>query len=600
MFLVLHLLHFEKNARLSAFGSDLPNESNGQRDTSEVSRSLFSYRDDPFAEVDRWSALSHKLRREWTATHQVVDPSLGIRDVLKVTKRLTQSDTKVHIDVQIVASDFLSAPHKNRIQSYASGMRPSHHGTALELNISFTAQSIGKRVFMILASQGFDELMKYLEQVASSSGSANVLFVILNSNERNETDHGVFVGNGKVASMLSHVKEANPDLANLMRTIEVTAEKIYHPLPLYFPISVVQDLRVELVAYTPGRDHKAQWLEDFAWDQFEANLRSLAVYGQRLRFSSLQVNADCPFCAQAFRGIENPPRNFLKKAASLLPKDTTSEGAQTGDVNTDASQWRGAGKTLRLYVVDTYMLRPVNALERLERAPLSLFPGMAIIAIRSSNRSSITSMQALLARGFLGSAFGVGNPDTYISKTFGINNGHAEEEASSVVFDVSSRNLIRSICERRVRELEDIARSILYFDVDPAKSLGVKEYSSFWERLNILLYKLMEAQKRAGSSSELHTALYLALSTQYDMKSLRGSFDIEEGSKTVEKFRDPTLRCHFSRLKRETLRASRMLESRHPSLRQTLIALASLTGSTLVWWLILEQSARLKAQHKSE
>lgn len=556
-------------------------------DVDELTRTLLSPHDDPFAEDDKWSALSDDTRLRWTSSNQQFDITAGASQIIKTTKQLRSSSMSIHIDVQVVAPNhFISVQLQNEINRLASVMTVHQNGTALTFSVSQAPQTMYNRISMHSSIASPDEFATLLEQSAPATGAVNVIYAILNLEDRPVNNYVApipFVGRSRTAWFMYNVEKGLPlNVPKFLVAVEKAAAHVFAPIPLYYPIPLIKEIRVEVIAYTPNHHHRALWLEDFAWDQFEATVRASALPGQMIRFFSSQVNSDCPQCARAFGDLSKLSRESLTKAAIALnndvpPNHNWSRGSEGTGLKKKLPQ-----DTFRLYVLDIAQLRRGEAPPRIGRWGTKYFPGMGIITIRSSDTDTRTNLRLQMLRAVVAGVYGIANPDLYIPNTDGQGSVLNHDHPSPVLQDICIRSLVRSVVEKRISELEEIIEGILYFDVDPAASLGEGENRNLMQRINVMTFKLRWAQQTLSNSNDGARALYAVKSALHDLKAVRIAFDITGDTSTFERFRDPTLRCHFSRLKREALKASQILETTYPAVMRMIYASTSFSLSFLL------------------
>ncbi|KAI0561169.1 hypothetical protein FGB62_91g11 [Gracilaria domingensis] len=560
-------------------------------DVNDLGRSLFSSHEDPLAYEDRWSALSDTQREAWTASNEVIRFSEGMRDVLRATAHLRESSIPIYINVQIVAPEhFISAEDEIRISHYAGAMTAGSNGTSLIFSVSLAPKHLFRRVAMHSPSDDPTNFMGLLQQTAATTGAAHVMYVIVNHGDdpiNHYESQTPFLGTGRTSWVLYTVeKKKKLNVADLLSSIERIAERVYAPKALYFPIPFIRELTVQVSAYTPGFEHRARWLDNFDWEGFEAVVRKVAVPGQHLRFSSSQVNNDCPECERAFLDADKPSREFVKRAALNLNDNIPLNHTWASGVSASTTRQRIPPDTFRMYVLDLHKTRKSEAVQRIENKPLSFFPGMGILTFRSTEKDSVAALDTLFVQAFAAAVHGISEPNLYHTLQRG-RKSSKQGKPSTVMADIVSRYLVRSIVETRIAELEEIMEGILYFDIDPVKSLGDLQYAYFSQRLNLMLFKLQHAQHSLSDAHDAETAVYLAASTLHDIRAIRAAFDLDDEKASFERFRDPTLRCHFSRLKREALRASYFLESDSTLLGALICLLAFLASagsSNFVLW----------------
>lgn len=571
----------------------------------DIHNSLFYQREDPFAAEDKWAALSDSQREAWTAANDRVQLSDGIGEILRQTQLIRKQGISVPVEVQIVASE-KSLPERlvSHVAHYASALKAAQNGTSLSLNVSVARQPLFKRLSMHSPSHDPADFAGILEQAAATLGVLNILFVIVNHGDEpvNEfASEAPFVGNGRVSWILYNIDKGHQlNIPRLLASAERAARRVYAPQPLYFPVPLIRRLHVDITAYTPGHQHRALWLQDFAWNEFEAVIRAVAVHDQSVAFFSSQSNAECPRCERAFRDVTKYDRDYPRKAALMLNNDVAPGATWAKGLLATSAKKRIPEDTCRLYILDTVKLHKTEYLQRLERRALASFPGLSIVTFRSSDKASMAGLESLFVKAFVSAAYGIADPDLYMHPRLGKVISRGTKRPSSVLFDVVARTLVRSVVEERLEELEEIVEGILYFDIDPTKSLGDREYAYFAQRVNLLLYKLGHAQLLLGESNNGPAATYMVSSTLHDIKAIRSAFDLGSDTKSFERFRDPTLRCHFSRLRREALKASQILKISYSGFKRLGVALFSFIVTAISTSSMLQRYSQSKSRGKRE
>lgn len=572
----------------------------------EIERSLLLHKDDPFGAEDKWASLSDAQREAWTASNEVVQMSDGVQEILKQSKLVKEEGTSLPVDVHIVAPDkYLSKEKVSRIAQYASAMRAGRNGTELKFRVSVAPQTLYKRIAMHSLSQNPADFIGILEQTAATLGSVNALFVIVNHQGEPFNEFAAslpFVGNGRVSWIMHNIEKARSvNIPVVLVASERAAERVYAPEPLYFPVPLIRHLRIELAAYTPGHKHRAVWLQKFSLSEFESAVRAIAVHGQRVGFFSSQANAECRKCERAFRDVETYERDFPNRAAKILNNDVApNETWARGMLSTYAKK-RIQPNSFRLYVLDTTKLTKTEYLQRLERRMLSVYPGMGFVIFRSSDDVAVEKLESQLIKAIIAGVYGITEPDLYMHSKLERQISKQTKRPSLILSDLVVRNLVRSIVKKRLLELDEIVEGLLYFNIDPAKSLGDHEYAYFAQRVNLMMFKLQRAQRiLVGESNNSSAALSLASSASHDIKAIRTAFDISADHKSFDRFRDPTLRCHLSRLQREALRASQILESGYPKVIHFAWATMSFTMAAIAMYFMLNRYSRQKTRGKRE
>jgi hypothetical protein len=131
------------------------------------------------------------------------------------------------------------------------------------------------------------------------------------------------------------------------------------------------------------------------------------------------------------------------------------------------------------------------------------------------------------------------------------------EASSDVLRDAVSRNIVASLVASRADEVVRLLLDIEEFGVQPKKVLTDRQYAALLQRINLLVFKLEHALDVLSSSNDATTAIHYASAAAHDVCAIRHMFGLNPNGVPYpgEGFRDPTVRCHFSRIKRGALRA---------------------------------------------
>lgn len=572
----------------------------------ELTGTLLFHRDDPFADEDKWGSLSDTTRKKWFEANYKLPSTLTPSDLLQASSQITRSHFDVHVDVQVIAPPALLTPQRSgRILRYAPAMRAGHNGTSLNFTVSIAPPHLFERLSMGIRSQTVHTLSSVLTPLAKSSGALNLLYVIVNSQKHPVIDHIApipFLATSRAAFFV-YTPDDSEELrvTDMLIATERAAQRVFAPPLMYFPIPLVRDLQVAVTAYTPLHEHRALWLQDFSWDAFESSVRAHVLPGQRVRFVSSQTNSDCKHCKTVFQSVARPSELFVPNVIRELNGGILPNSSWAAGLDSPSAQRFVPPNTLRLFVLDTVKLRKSEALGRLERRRVFSFPGISLIVIRSSDTSSMVALRPAMVRAVVSSLFGFADPDLFISD-FRVKDEEIAPwptKASPLLLDVATRNVIRSAVERYCGQLNEMLDGMIYFEVDPTQSLNNYEYQIFIQRLNYLIFKLDKARISLNEGDNL-LAMYLLGAAAHDIRAIRAVFDIEEDHRVLRRFRDPTIRCHFSRFKREALRASELLESTYPSVRPALLATLSYCLSTMVAKFVTRNLMSIKSHRKRE
>lgn len=571
----------------------------------ELTDTLLFHRDDPFADEDKWAALSDAMRSKWLEANYVLPSALTPSELLQTTSQITRSQIDVHVDVKVVAPPALLTPERRaQILHYATAMHAGHNGTSLKFAISIAPSQIFERLALTGKFHTVHSLSSVLIPLAKSSGALNLLYVIVNSPTHpviNHTELVLFLPTSRAAFFVyTPEKHGQLLVTDMLVAAERAAQRTFAPSLSYFPIPFVRDLQVSVTAYTPMHEYRALWLQDFSWDSFESSVRAHVLPGQKVRFMSYQTNSDCKHCKTVFESLSNPSKLFVTNVIRALNGGTLSNSSWATGLSSLPSHRAVSPNTLRLFVLDTVNIRRTKFLVELERRQLFSFPGLSLIILRSSNASSMRRLRTSMVRGLVSSLFGFAEPSLFVPEL-----RRKDDEmslwpttASPLLLDIATRNVVRSAIERYCSQMDEILDGMAYFDVDPTQSLNKYEYQIFIQRLNFLIFKLHRA-RTALSEGDSALAMYLLGASAHDIRAIRSVFDIED-QRVLKRFRDPTIRCHFSRLKREALRASELIESTYFSARPAILASLSYCLSVLVTNVVTRKLRSIKSRRKRE
>lgn len=567
-------------------------------DVDELTKTLLFHHDDPFAEDDKWSAVSANMRRKWLEANYVLPSTLSPSNLLESTRHIARSLITTHVDVHIIAHPKLLTPRRSsQISHYSTAMRAGRNGTTLNFTVSIAPSQIFERLALQNYTHTSASLSSVLKPLAQASGALNLLYVIVNSPKHQLTEYAAsvpFLLTDRAALFIyTPDKSSELIVTDMLAATERAAQRLFTPELSYFPIPFVRSLQVVVTAYTPFYSHRALWLRDFSWDDFETSVRAHVLPGQKVRFVSSQTNGECKQCERAFQFINKTSDSFIRNAVLALNGGAPPNHTWAAGVEHPPTVRIVPPDTFRLFVLDTAKVRKSESLARLENHQLFTFPGIAILIIRSSDPSCMATLRLSMIRAVVASLFGFQEPILFIPD---VRNMKGKlflwpQKPSPLLIDVATRYTVRSLLEHQAGRLEEIFDGMIYFEVDPTQSLEKYDYEVFIQRLNFLLFKLRKAQD-ALSNGDMLLAMYLATASAHDTRAIYAVFDIDEERRALKRFRDPTIRCHFSRLQREALRASEIIESTYSSIRSKLIAVASFFMSALITNVVIRLASK--------
>jgi hypothetical protein len=360
---------------------------------------------------------------------------------------------------------------------------------------------------------------------------------------------------------------------DVLSVAEAAAERVYVPPPNHFPIAVPTQLRVDIHPYTPNVAHRALWYGEFAWERLEAEVRSMAAPGQTIGFFSTQTTGECgELCGEAFKDVEAVYEDGAKRAAFVLNGHTVPKnfswsvlGRPEEKGGSKAGEAETASPEFDVYVLDTARVSTGGGEEGkgLGEMPPAAFPGIAVLAMRSSSEGAVQRLRSQIVSAIATGAYGVAEPGLYPSGA----------KASPVLTDIIARTFVASLLAVHGAEARQLLDDLIKYGIDPAKALDDRDYVDLVQHLNLLLYKQDRARVALSEANRAAAAVHYASSARFDVHAARAKFGLNSRGEpnTEAGFRDPTVRCHFSRVKRSAL----LLTSRTREWRGWLAAIAS-------------------------
>ena len=515
----------------------------------DIHQRLLSPHDDPLSADDIWGSLPPPYRSLWTQSNPHIPPPISLASA---ATRITQLlSTPIHVPISVILILPSSLPSQTRadLLRLAPGMRATSAGVSLSFTLSIAPPALVSRLAFVNKTTPAAYL-PVLEPVALAHGSLNTLFVLLSAHPFSPHP---YVGNSRLAIL--PVQRSAASAATLLASVERGALRVFAPPPLYFPVPLIRTLHVDLYAYTPSYEHRAPWVDAFAWDQFERQVREAAVHGSSVRFFSAQTNGECAACARAFRSIGTYDGRFPERAVRALNEERMPGVGWEREVVSGAGKRRRAADAFRVYVVDTAKLGRSEWLRRLERRRVWTFPGMAVVVVRSAG-GGVDGLEAVLLQAVVGGVYGVAEPGLYMNETAPAGTRTRGRRPGLVLFDGVVRTLVASRVDEDLREVGAVLEGLRRYGIDAGRMLGEVEYARVVERVNLLLFRAEKARELAGVG-DMAGALHVAAGGAHDVRAVRRTLGVEGG---VERLREVGVRCHFSRLRREAVRASRMLE----------------------------------------
>jgi hypothetical protein len=413
---------------------------------------------------------------------------------------------------------------------------------------------------------------EYAETARWAGG--NLLFVLINvptGKEVHSAPHGIVrAAAGRMSWVMCHDARR---LIDVLVVAETAARDMYLPAPAYNPIPFSARLRLHVHPYTPEYENRALWFDSFDWPAFEAEVRALAPHAQAIGFFATQTNRDCLRCADAFAKYELLFSDRCTRAATFLNSNVVPNASWAGKaaVSDSRESWQRLppGKPLwadgaessefNLFVIDTARLaNRTDAIRRVETMAPCMFPGMGVIALRSSLEGSKLRLRRQLVAAIAHGAFGVKNPFNYMTRD-GNDNSASEESSCQVMRDVIGRNLVSSLIAQHASAAEDLLTHLAIVEesgLSLPKVLDREAYTDLSQRLNLLLYKLDRARHSLSQDNDVRAAIHFGLSAAHDVRAIGGVLRL-----ALLGEHDPSVRCHFSAVKRSALRAGKLLLS---------------------------------------
>lgn len=90
-----------------------------------------------------------------------------------------------------------------------------------------------------------------------------------------------------------------------------------------------------------------------------------------------------------------------------------------------------------------------------------------------------------MTKAIIAGAYAIAEPDLYVDPDLAAAISKQAKRPSLILFYAVIRNLVSSVADKRLSELDQIV-GILYFDIDPAKSLGDYEYAFCGQCVNLM------------------------------------------------------------------------------------------------------------------
>jgi hypothetical protein len=521
-------------------------------DIAEISATLFPVHRVPLADEDTWNRLDDHDREAWSFSNYMLHDGSPDGSPLEIARAKLMASTHILVPVRIVIllGDDRIRPARN-VSAMERAMRAgtgSGIGSVIaQFRISFASAELVDQLRGLSDAQEINNVLEKEYSEGSRWHGSNVMFVLVNFAGMSLPADKPRLGKERLSWLFCRETDR---LLDVLAAVEVAVGRIYVPEPLSFPVTLSGMLRISVHPYTPGHSHRALWFGDFPWHLFESTVRDIAPHGQTVGFFATQSNAECDACTIAFEKIDGVYRDRGKRAADVLVSRRSRSilhAAASKDNVLFAEGLREPATMFSIYVIDTAHAteHSPETLQKLEKMRPAVYPGVAIIALRSTRREASDRLKLQMIACIAAGAYGVSEPMQYI------------EASSDVLRDAVSRNIVASLVASRADEVVRLLLDIEEFGVQPKKVLTDRQYAALLQRINLLVFKLEHALDVLSSSNDATTAIRYASAAAHDVCAIRHMFGLNPNGVPYpgEGFRDPTVRCHFSRIKRGALRA---------------------------------------------
>lgn len=534
------------------------------------------------ARDDAWTSLSAPEREAWTYGNDIIPGNTPV-EAARAALLFGQAPISVPVRVVIVDPHNAARPDEVPLGDIEAVMRAGFEhqaqgkglakaggsgGVMAKFKVHFAGRETGLKVLEAVEKGSVKEVLGGVVADAVEWHGGNILFVLVGMTSASaavQVDE-VQAGPGKYAWVRCHETSVFLDVLNVA---EAAAERLYVPTPNHFPIPITHNIRVDLHPYTPGVDHRALWFSAFDWEGFKSQVRSIAVPGQVFGFFATQTTAECgDLCKEAFAGLETIAANHGVDAVTVLnghvaPENAswsfTSKSPSSRDVAVEEDE-EGyfSPPEFDIYVLDVVKAHAKStmesaALKALENMDAAIFPGIALVTTRSSSKDAIDRLERELLASIMSGIYGIPDPSLYLRDT-----------TSNLLYDVVGRTYVASVLAVYSAEVRELLDDLSQFGIDPVEALDNLSYADFVQRLNLLLYKLHKAREVISKENDISAATYYASSARFDVAAIRAMFGLDARGQPLSQagFRDPTVRCHFSRVTRGVLLlTSRTIES---------------------------------------
>ena len=149
---------------------------------------------------------------------------------------------------------------------------------------------------------------------------------------------------------------------------------------------------------------------------------------------------------------------------------------------------------------------------------------------------------------------------------------------ADVILRHTAESLVRSTCSR----LEEILKSILWFEVSPKTSLSKPEYTTFARRINLFLHKVRKAWVILADHSDDNLAMHCASAAKHNLSAIKKISHLQTDSAADLHFRKARSKCHFSVVQERALLLSELLEDQGMQLSPIWTFILVFTGGMII------------------
>eukprot|EP00172_Hildenbrandia_rubra_P000084 Plantae.Rhodophyta-Hildenbrandia_rubra.ctg10393.p1 GENE.Plantae.Rhodophyta-Hildenbrandia_rubra.ctg10393~~Plantae.Rhodophyta-Hildenbrandia_rubra.ctg10393.p1 ORF type:complete len:599 (+),score=61.45 Plantae.Rhodophyta-Hildenbrandia_rubra.ctg10393:291-2087(+) len=492
-------------------------------DVTEIDESLFPLRraNEAFAPIDHFQILNDARREAWTFTHEMVRAGQGLPStMLEKLKSIREEGLAVDVEIRLIGFDQWRSMSKEELQNYAKALMggTGKGRTNIRVRINWASVDLNKDIYRHGEVEGADVLAKVFEKDSKGRMDTNLLYVIEEKDTSSDRAniHRIWAEGGRVAWMIHGIQASRirTRFIDVVLGIGKALADTFAPLPRYFPVPLVEHLRIRIYPYTPHSSHRASWLNGFQWSIFESAVRSISLRGQHVGFFPNQVNAELP--KEALSVLRNSVDNSNFDLDSTLRKISFGSDfwATKGD--------HGSGGTsLYIYVIDASQLsRSEGSL--LDRKSLVISPGLAIITLKPGSQKTKEKLYNYLVSAVAGSAFGI--DETVLSSR---NLVLTTTTSHALLNDIATNNVVSSLIDESAKETEVLLSLLTDCNLEPNQALTLRTFTYFHQRLNLLLYRIVKA-KEAFEHGDNDASIHYAASSRHDVQAVRKILRLEK------------------------------------------------------------------------